>query len=108
MNVEKLVSKFKNAIQKQDLSFDMCCYVYDQSTEDKYNITEVIKTDTALQIYYADDWGVEQCTIDDMWVNLCTVDDTLSVQFIERDTGIAKSCVMVDDCLETSIDFNVE
>ncbi len=68
----------------------------------------MIETDTALQIYYADDWDVEQYTIDDMWINLCTVDDTLSVQFIERETGIVKECVLVDDCLDSSIDFNVE
>ncbi len=106
--MEELIVEFKDAIQKQDLGFDECCFVYDTEIEDKCRIAEVIETDVEVQIFYDEDWSVSTMTIDELWTQFCAVDSSKPVVFINKETGERKKSVGVDDCLGTTIDFNVE
>lgn len=106
--MEKLIDSFKNAIQSQDLTFDMCCYVYDTHSEDRYIITEVVELDTQIQICFADFSGEDTTmTIDDLWTKFCSIDTTKPVVFYHRDSRTFGNYIDVDDCLGTTIDFNI-
>lgn len=107
MNVEKLLPAFKDVIQKRDFSFDVCCYVYDLDTADRYTITEVVGSKVGLCIYYSEPEGSKPFTIDDIWTHLCSVDESVQVYFINRETGAYRTCKMVDYCLDDSIEFKV-
>ncbi len=108
MKTEQLIVDFKNAIQKQDLEFDECCFIFDQDLEDKCRIAEVVEDDTEIKIFYDEDWSISTMTIEELWTQFCAVDSSKPCVFIHNETGERKKFLCVDDCLGTTIDFNVE
>lgn len=106
--MEKLIIDFKNSVQKQDIEFHELCFVFDQDMEDKFRVAEVIEDETEIKIFYDEDWAMPTMTIEEMWAQFCFVDSTKPFVFIHKETGERKKFLMVDDCLGTTIDFNVE
>ena len=107
--MEKLIEEFKNAITKQDLTFDRPVCVFNNTTEDRYPVIDVIEYDSKIVIFYSD-WVEDSFTmnIDDVWTRFCTVDTSKPVHFLYTGDNNLSTFVGVDDCLDTAIDFNVE
>lgn len=106
--VSNVVEGLKNAVIKQDLLFDVGCYVFDYETENKYLISEVVDEADRVCVYFSGVWDRPTYTVDDVWTALCLVRDTKPLVFINVDNNTEKSFDMVDDCLGDTIDFNVK